>query len=88
MVLFHMANLKVLTYMGNPIVRKTKDYRRKMIIGCQLLTYLDTRPVTPKDRICTEAWRDGGVDAERALREKMAKEEQMKNEQNIRNLIK
>ena len=27
MVLNQMANLKVLTYMGNPIVRKTKDYR-------------------------------------------------------------
>ena len=26
-VLHHMENLKVLTYMGNPIVRKTKDYR-------------------------------------------------------------
>ena len=27
MVLHHMVNLRVLTYMGNPIVRKTKDYR-------------------------------------------------------------
>ena len=27
MVLHEMENLKVLTYMGNPIVRKTKDYR-------------------------------------------------------------
>ena len=26
-VLHRMENLKVLTYMGNPIVRKTKDYR-------------------------------------------------------------
>lgn len=58
-----------------------------MILSCQLLTYLDTRPVTPKDRACTEAWRDGGVEAERALREKMAKEEQMKNEADIRKLI-
>ena len=27
LVLHHMVNLRVLTYMGNPIVRKTKDYR-------------------------------------------------------------
>ena len=27
LVLHHVENLKVLTYMGNPIVRKTKDYR-------------------------------------------------------------
>lgn len=87
-VLHQMENLKVLTYMGNPIVRKTKDYRRKMILSCEKLTYLDTRPVTDKDRICTEAWRDGGVEAERDLREKMAKEDQMKKEEDIRKLIK
>lgn len=87
-VLHQMENLKVLTYMGNPIVRKTKDYRRKMILSCEKLTYLDTRPVTAKDRVCTEAWRDGGVEAERTLREKMAKEEQMKKEEDIRKLIK
>ena len=57
-------------------------------MSCELLTYLDTRPVTPKDRACTEAWRDGGVDAERALREKMAKEQQAKTEADIRNLMK
>ena len=50
MVLHAMENLKVLTYMGNPIVRKTKNYRRKMILSCEKLTYLDTRPITPKDR--------------------------------------
>lgn len=59
-----------------------------MILSCEQLTYLDTRPVTPKDRACTEAWRDGGIDGERTLREKMAKEERDKNEENIRNLMK
>ncbi len=87
-VLSSMENLRVLTYMGNPIVRKTRDYRRKMILNCKELTYLDTRPISPKDRQCTEAWRDGGLEAERALRQKMAREEQMKTEQSIRNLMK
>ena len=59
-------------------------YRRKMILSCANLTYLDSRPVTPKDRKCVEAWRDGGIEAERALREKMAKEKQAKIEEDIR----
>ena len=57
-------------------------------MNCALLTYLDTRPITPKDRQCTEAWRDGGAEAERALREKMAKEQQQKTEDDIRSLMK
>ena len=87
MVLHAMENLKVLTYMGNPIVRKTKNYRRKMILSCETLTYLDTRPITPKDRKCTEAWRDGGIEAERALSEKMIREKHEKQEADIRKLV-
>ena len=49
-----------------------------MILCCEQLTYLDTRPVTPNDRICIEAWRDGGVEAERALRQKIANEKHAK----------
>lgn len=30
-VLHAMPNLRVLTYMGNPIVRKTRDYRYKIL---------------------------------------------------------
>ena len=59
-----------------------------MILCCKELTYLDTRPVTPHDRICVEAWRDGGVEAERALRQKIANEKHAKIEEDIRKLAK
>ena len=59
-----------------------------MILSCEQLTYLDTRPVTPNDRICIEAWRDGGVEAERALRQKIADEKNAKIEEDIRKLAK
>ena len=62
--------------------------RRKMIVSCEQLTYLDTRPVTPKDRLCTEAWRDGGIEAERKMRQEIAMEQQKKQEEDIRKLIK
>ena len=58
-----------------------------MILACEKLTYLDTRPITEKDRKCVEAWRDGGVEAERALREKLSKEKFAKQEEDIRKLI-
>jgi hypothetical protein len=59
-----------------------------MILSCEQLTYMDTRPVTAKDRLCTEAWRDGGTEGERALRQKMVNEDQAKTEAGIRHLIK
>ena len=70
-VLSRMPELHVLNLMGNPILRKTIDYRywckmmlnyykafdrRNMINKCKGLTYLDSRPVSDRDRICIEAW--------------------------------
>ncbi len=46
-----------------------------MILACRGLTYLDQRPVRVQDRECVEAWAEGGLAAERALRERWAREE-------------
>ena len=52
-----------------------------------MLTYLDTRPVREKDRLCAEAWLDGGVQAERKLREKWTEEDLARTKENVMSLI-
>ncbi|XP_033731130.1 dynein assembly factor 1, axonemal-like [Pecten maximus] len=64
-----MKSLKVLNLMGNGIIRNIKNYRKTCIVKMKNLTYLDDRPVFPKDRACAEAWDRGGVEAEREERE-------------------
>ena len=59
-----------------------------MVSKCLQLTYLDTRPVTEKERLGVEAWTIGGPEAERAIHEDWARKEQEKMHQGIVNLIK
>lgn len=49
-VFHNMENLKVLNLMGNKIKTTTKQYRKSTIVNCKALTYLDDRPVFPKER--------------------------------------
>ena len=70
-VLARMASLHVLNMIGNPLLRKTVDYRRNLLYKCSDITYLDSRPVTDKDRICLKAWATGGIEAERKERERL-----------------
>ncbi|KAG9336987.1 hypothetical protein JZ751_030006 [Albula glossodonta] len=64
-----MPELRVLNLMGNDVIKKIPNYRKTMIIRIRQLTYLDDRPVFPKDRACAEAWGIGGLEAERKERE-------------------
>lgn len=51
-----MKELRVVSLMGNPVIKTIKLYRKTMILKCRNLNYLDDRPVFQRDRACAEAW--------------------------------
>ncbi|XP_004534027.1 dynein assembly factor 1, axonemal homolog [Ceratitis capitata] len=73
-----MPQLRVLVLQGNPVVSKLPQYRKTLILECKELTYLDSRPVFPKDRACAEAWKAGGYEGERKENERWNRMERKK----------
>ncbi|XP_019950870.2 dynein axonemal assembly factor 1 [Paralichthys olivaceus] len=73
-----MPELRVLNLMGNEVVKKIPNYRKMMIVHLKQLTFLDDRPVFPKDRACAEAWVKGGLEEERKEREQWETRERRK----------
>ena len=51
-----MPDLRVLYLMGNPVVKKIKNYRKYLTWLLPELRYLDDRPVFPDDRLRAEAF--------------------------------
>ncbi|KAM6064618.1 dynein axonemal assembly factor 1 isoform 3-T3 [Theristicus caerulescens] len=82
-ILETMPNLRVLNLMGNEVIKKIANYRKTLTVRLKLLTYLDDRPVFPKDRACAEAWAVGGLEAEKAEREKWETRERKKIQDSI-----
>ncbi|XP_017596357.1 PREDICTED: dynein assembly factor 1, axonemal isoform X3 [Corvus brachyrhynchos] len=78
-----MPNLHVLNLMGNEVIKKIANYRKTLTVRLKQLTYLDDRPVFPKDRACAEAWAAGGLEAEKAEREKWETRERKKIQDSI-----
>ncbi|KAM6300476.1 dynein axonemal assembly factor 1 [Aegotheles albertisi] len=82
-ILETMPNLHVLNLMGNQVIKKIANYRKTLIVRLKQLTYLDDRPVFPKDRACAEAWAVGGLAAEKAEMEKWETKERKKIQDSI-----
>ncbi|XP_044843174.1 dynein axonemal assembly factor 1 isoform X4 [Mauremys mutica] len=82
-ILETMPDLRVLNLMGNEVIKKIPNYRRTLTIRLKQLTYLDDRPVFPKDRACAEAWAMGGREAEKSEREKWETRERKKIQDSI-----
>ncbi|NWI49565.1 DAAF1 factor, partial [Calyptomena viridis] len=82
-ILETMPNLHVLNLIGNEVIKKIANYRRTLTVRLKQLTYLDDRPVFPKDRACAEAWAVGGLEAEKEEREKWETRERKKIQDSI-----
>jgi hypothetical protein len=86
-VLGEMPTLHVLNLTGNPVVSSITNYRKTMILECKHLTYLDSRPIFPRDRACAEAWKRGGFAAEKREHEQWNREERKKIRRSVNSLL-
>ncbi|XP_040265856.1 dynein assembly factor 1, axonemal [Bufo bufo] len=82
-ILEKMPNLHVLNLMGNELIKKIPNYRKVVTVRLKGLTYLDDRPVFPKDRACAEAWSRGGREAEAEERDRWETKERKKIQDSI-----
>lgn len=67
-----ISKVKSLNMAGNPVVSKVAYFRKKVIVACKSLRYLD-RPVFDDERTATEAFSEGGIDAERQAKDRLQK---------------
>ncbi|KAH8238908.1 hypothetical protein KR038_006195 [Drosophila bunnanda] len=78
-----MPNLRVLVLQGNPVVSRLPQYRKTLILACKELTYLDSRPVFPRDRACAEAWKREGYEGERKENNRWNRAERRKTRESV-----
>ncbi|XP_061643953.1 titin homolog [Phyllopteryx taeniolatus] len=82
-ILEAMPELRVLNLMGNKVVSKIPNYRKTLIVRLRQLTFLDDRPVFPRDRACAEAWALGGLEFERKEREQWDNQDRKKIQESL-----
>ncbi|CDI82561.1 leucine rich repeat protein, putative, partial [Eimeria acervulina] len=83
-LLQQIQTLKVLYIHRNPLVSRMQNYRRKLIMKLQHLSFLDEHPVKDEDRLIAAAFFEGGLQKEKEEREKINKQKHDKRLQCIR----
>ena len=73
-LIWALPGLTLLRLEGNPVVRKIPHYRKMTISRMPHLNYLDDSPVFAKDRRLAEAFARGGLEEEKAERERFKQE--------------
>nr|CEL78517.1 TPA: leucine rich repeat protein, putative [Toxoplasma gondii VEG] len=76
-LLRQVPGLTCLYFHGNPVIRKLSYYRKRIVAGLPGLRYLDDRPIKPMERQASEAWVNGGKDAETAAIKRFKDAEKM-----------
>lgn len=79
-----LSNLKVLRMLGNSVTRTMKNYRRQIISSLPELNYLDDSPVDENERRVVSAWKNGGIEEEKKMRDQIKKEDQNFHDQIIK----
>lgn len=67
-----ISKLTSINLASNPVVSKVSYFRKKMIVACKSLRYLD-RPVSEMERATSEAWSTGGAEAEQEMKQNWQK---------------
>mmetsp|Transcript_20554 Transcript_20554/g.65597 ORF Transcript_20554/g.65597 Transcript_20554/m.65597 type:complete len:632 (+) Transcript_20554:151-2046(+) len=70
------TNVSALYLAGNPLVKRIKYYRKSLVNRFPRLSYLDDRPVDPRERFLAAAFAAGGREAEAAARSEWNAKEQ------------
>ena len=78
-----MPNLACVYLQGNPVVGKTRYYRKGMVAAIPTLKYLDDRPVFEMERKCAEAFAVDGLEGERNARVQHKEEQEAKDRANF-----
>lgn len=69
------------------MIRNIPAYRKTLILACKELTYLDDRPVFPRDRACAEAWKRGGVLEENNERDRWIARDRQRIQDSVNHLL-
>ncbi|GMH33928.1 hypothetical protein BSKO_01762 [Bryopsis sp. KO-2023] len=78
-----LGSLSFLRLAGNPFVTAIRSYRKRVLAEMPSLNHFDDSPCFEKDRRLAQAFTQGGVSAERAMREHIRKEEDDKRAQHL-----
>ena len=77
-----IANMKSLNIESNPVSAKVAYFRKKVIVACKSLRYLD-RPVFDDERMTAEAFALGGIDAERQTKDSLLQAKRNKHSESL-----